>query len=586
MAELARLALAQTHIAVKDPTCSARRLLLALEPLYAVNWTGKVLAIVGAEKIRKLLCLLRSSNLGKENYAKIHAHLTRSVILPDTITPREWGIWTDLINRYNLYETDSLEAWAGWTIKLQNSRVWNPADLSTMEKEEIFALDDHLRGQGCLIILWQAARCFFEYRRRDHLPLRVDLINKDIDALLRKFQKHTLSDTEIYKEYGRLRDALELPNNFDDLSPMNRTQALALAQAEGRDCRTFLKVAEKLNTLRAVQGSLQSVASGIRSYVKYCAIFNWTPFPPSEGTVKGWSVLFKPGRTYKNYLAHLKKACFLMELDTRWDTPAVRTIAAGLENAQDRSFAFPNFFFSKDLLKLLDHEGIDSAFFQLAYLSYLFSLRVPSETLRIQRAFFDDPLTEFVPQPDKALMGIRQHSDREMLVLKFSFRKNIRGGCVLFRPCLCSEKDQRARTLCPVHAIWPLIRLRTDAGEKIFPTFSPCGVNRTFKKVMTKMGYPDGPKYSSHAFRRGATQEIKDSGSTLALIITSGTWTHAGYKAYLDLQADFAINISRFVLDALGSGSEDDDADHPKNEKRVRKRMRGIPVAFVDERTD
>ena len=183
-------------------------------------------------------------------------------------------------------------------------------------------------------------------------------------------------------------------------------------------------------------------------------------------------------------------------------------------------------------------------------------------------------------------MGIRKHSDRETLVLKFPFRKNIRGGCALFRPCLCSEKDQRARTLCPVRAIWPLIRQRADAGAKISPTFSPCNVNRTFKTVMTKMGYPDGPKYSSHAFRRGATQEINDSGSTLALIITSGTWAHAGYKAYLDLQADFAINISRFVLDAMGSGGEEDDPDHQKNGKRVRKRMRGIPVAFVDERTE
>ena len=101
---------------------------------------------------------------------------------------------------------------------------------------------------------------------------------------------------------------------------------------------------------------------------------------------------------------------------------------------------------------------------------------------------------------------------------------------------------------------------------------------------MTQMGYPGGPKYSSHAFRRGATQEIKDSGSTLALIITSGTWTHAGYKAYLDLQADFAINISRFALDALGSGSEEDDPDHPKNEKKMRKRRRAFDAAFLVER--
>ena len=237
-------------------------------------------------------------------------------------------------------------------------------------------------------------------------------------------------------------------------------------------------------------------------------------------------------------------------------------------------------------MKLLGHEGVDSTFFQLAYLSYLFSLRVPSEALSIRRAFFEDPLTEFAPHPDKALMGIRRYSDHEMLVQKFAFRKNIRGGCVLFRPCLCSEKDHSARTLCPVRAIWPLIRQRTNAGDRIPPSYSPRSVNRTFKMVMTKMGYPDGPEYSPHAFRRGATQEIKDSGSTLALIITSGTWTHAGYKAYLDLQADFAINISRFAIDALGSGREDDVTDLPKNEKRARKRVRGVPVAFVDERAN
>ena len=477
-----------------------------------------------------------------------------------------------------------MEAWARWALRLQASRVWNPADLSSLTRWEVFALDDDREAGGRLILLWQAAQCFSEYRQQDHLPLRVDLINKDIDALLKKFQNHKLPDTEIYKDYGRLRDQANLPSNFDDLSPAGRTQALALAMAEGADCRTFLKAAGKLNTLRSAQGPLQCVASGIRIYVRFCAVMNWAPFPPTEASVRAWSSIFKPNRTFKNYLTHLKKSCFLLELGAKWDTPSTRTIAAGLGNSQDRSFAFPNFFFSKGLLKLLDHEGLESQFFQLGFLSYLFSLRVPSETLTLRRAFFDGPLTEFVPQPDKALMGIRRHSGRDVLVVKFPFRENIRGGCVLLRPCLCEETNDRARTLCPVHSIWPLIRSRVNAGDLLFPAFSPCDVNRTFKLIMTKLGYPDGAKYSPHAFRRGATQEIKDIGSTLALIIKSGTWTHAGYKAYLDLQADFAINISRFVLDALGSGSEDDDPDHPANEKRMRKRMKGIPVAFVDER--
>ena len=94
---------------------------------------------------------------------------------------------------------------------------------------------------------------------------------------------------------------------------------------------------------------------------------------------------------------------------------------------------------------------------------------------------------------------------------------------------------------------------------------------------MTRLGYNQGGKYSSRAFRRGATQEIKDSGPTLALIIQSGTWTRAGYKSYLGLQADYAVNISRFVLDAIGSDSDEPDESGPRNERKMRKRLRGSP---------
>ena len=43
-------------------------MILAIEPLFAANWAGKVLAIVGAGKIRKLLQRARNSRIGQENY--------------------------------------------------------------------------------------------------------------------------------------------------------------------------------------------------------------------------------------------------------------------------------------------------------------------------------------------------------------------------------------------------------------------------------------------------------------------------------------------------------------------------------------
>ena len=130
----------------------------------------------------------------------------------------------------------------------------------------------------------------------------------------------------------------------------------------------------------------------------------------------------------------------------------------------------------------------------------------------IRRAFADDPLAEFVPQEDKSLMGVRQYRGHSMLVRKFAFRKNIRGGCVLFRPCLCDEKHDQARTLCPAPSICPVLRGRTEAGKPLFHMFPPSSANRTLKQVMAKIENRDGSRFTSHGFLRGETQEIKDIG--------------------------------------------------------------------------
>ena len=67
----------------------------------------------------------------------------------------------------------------------------------------------------------------------------------------------------------------------------------------------------------------------------------------------------------------------------------------------------------------------------------------------------------------------------------------------------------------------------------------------------------------------GSTQEILNSGSAFPSILKSGIWTPGGYKCYLDLHSDEDVNISSFLVSALGSDSEDPDtlptALTPKN---------------------
>ena len=84
-------------------------------------------------------------------------------------------------------------------------------------------------------------------------------------------------------------------------------------------------------------------------------------------------------------------------------------------------------------------------------------------------------------------------------------------------------------------------------------------LNRLLKQTMLTLNFDRGGCYSSHAFRMGATDELKNGDSTLAAILKSGTWLSASYLQYLDLQADEAIKISALLLAGLSSDSEDSD---------------------------
>ena len=60
---------------------------------------------------------------------------------------------------------------------------------------------------------------------------------------------------------------------------------------------------------------------------------------------------------------------------------------------------------------------------QLAYMSYIFSLRLPSETLQLVWALSNGPITEYKKHDTNALIGVRTYNNTALLVAKFAFRK-------------------------------------------------------------------------------------------------------------------------------------------------------------------
>ena len=96
-----------------------------------------------------------------------------------------------------------------------------------------------------------------------------------------------------------------------------------------------------------------------------------------------------------------------------------------------------------------------------------FVRRVPSDALLLRRAFSDDRVGDFVPQSGKVLIGVRPWKSIDCLFIKMSRKKNLAGGCILRRPCLCGDPCAKARALSP-QAIWPVIDERVSSGDLVF----------------------------------------------------------------------------------------------------------------------
>ena len=124
------------------------------------------------------------------------------------------------------------------------------------------------------------------------------------------------------------------------------------------------------------------------------------------------------------------------------------------------------------------------------------------------------------------------------------------------RPVLCVCPSSRFHVWFPLRAVWPLVRDRGAAGDPLFPNRNAYNFNRKLKLHMSALEFGRGAAFSSHAFRRVATDEVKNCESTLAAILKSGTCVSAAYCNYIRLQAGESINVTTLLIDGAGTGSD------------------------------
>ena len=546
---------------MRDTNAPKKLLQKAIIPVFGIRWNAQVIRRITSNRLCKILCSLRNSKLDALTYRRLTL-FWHSASETSSDFPSEWEPWRAAIERFNLDDEMKLNEW----IEVIDTFIklgWDaPQKLALIPATQLRpALEGHPKALQASQ-LWTACTLLFADLSSASL-LVLKGASENAEKFLQRLNSAALCSSvarsSVKAALNRAKIS-KLPINFDKLGPSAKLKALRDAQLPKYKVDRFFRTASQSLALTGIQRCFKSFASGIRCFFSFCELRGTPPFPVRERVVVEWSSIFKPGPTFSNYVGYVRKACYFLEQPLSWDTAAVKNIVAAIKLLGTGKFRFPNFIRSEFVAKILAKESRDGSFAQLAYISFLYALRVPSEALVLRRSFLDDDLTGFAPIQYKALIGIRGPAGHECLVIRFSRRKNLPNGCILSRPCFCKLEARSARRLCPVHAIWPAIAARVRCGEMLFPGYTTQNVNTTIKAVLAKLDIPQAELYTSHGFRRGAAQELKERGCQWPIVASLGEWRSLAFMGYIDIAKDVARDMSKLLIEC--EQLSDDEVRH------------------------
>ena len=237
---------------------------------------------------------------------------------------------------------------------------------------------------------------------------------------------------------------------------------------------------------------------------------------------------------------------------------AVVNIIKSLRLAGKGTWRTPKFLDSAAIVRIIKHDAARTEIELLAYIPYLFAIRLPSGALVIRRSFKRDVLDGFPHQSERALIGLRDIPRRIRIILRFPRRGNLSHERILPRPSFCQISGVSAQQLRPAIALWPLIVPRVRSGQRLIPSPIAANTNATIKAAVGKLGYGHPEGYSARGTHRGAANEPNLNGSQWPTVATSGEWRPLSLSGYGDVASDIARDTSMLLI-AKGDNLSGDD---------------------------
>ena len=324
-------------------------------------------------------------------------------------------------------------------------------------------------------------------------------------------------------------------------------RTLAVAGRRGAPTNEALDLRVQLTALQSVEKSLPQVASGLRCWAAFCDATGTRHFPAGETAVLRHTGIFRCGQTMANYLGRLKLAHKLLREPINFDTPEVRLAGRGIAKtwapeAKERlAIRSP---LATKLVRLALAEKDEETAVAMAW-AYAYLLRVGDECIPLRAA----------PGSEAAVF---EHSKvataGTTLRVVLKTRKNRPRGSVIERTCSCAKN----KWLCPRHVGERLLQ-RTPAGERLFPSLTYRRFTRSLRRYLAMAQVPGVDGYGSHAFRRGAAQDVWESSRSVAAVLAAGEWSSKGFLRYLKADVIDEDMVVRAICDA-----EPDDAEQPR----------------------
>ena len=241
---------------------SSNELETALKPFAVLQWNKEIIDKIGIAKINRTLGRLKRSPVNKTSLRLVIDHFHAAVEDKGIDLPLRLTEWIAIITKYSLNTLAGYKTWVPAIELLESNSIATPLALSCISLHDFNEIALPSLHADLLNSLYQAVRIeFAPHKGVTRLALR---FRADDFSLTEALKAKNVQDSAFGTELTNAKEALGLPEGYENLGPIARITALQNTTPESQKLLRFLSAGAQVNILEQVKSTLPCVSSGVK----------------------------------------------------------------------------------------------------------------------------------------------------------------------------------------------------------------------------------------------------------------------------------------------------------------------------------